>query len=124
VQGVDGKAGGKEAAGKDDKAVRLKADGRGVGKAPPAAADVEVWHDKNAVKRLQAVRLRGALLDAGLFRCWPACRPPASRLPLRRCASPLSPALATLSPAASPAAYGGDMRAVALAAPALAPCAC
>ena len=68
VQGVDGKAAGKEASGKDDKAVRLKPEGKASGKAPAAAAaaDVEAWHDKNAVKRLQAVRLRGALLDAGV----------------------------------------------------------
>jgi hypothetical protein len=30
------------------------------------AKEVEVWHEKNAVKRLEAVRLRGALLDAGV----------------------------------------------------------
>ena len=72
MQGADGKAAGKEG-GKDDKGavvrVRLNVDAKGVSK------EAEAWHDKSAVKRLEAVRLRGALLDAGLDcrLCAPAC---------------------------------------------------
>lgn len=71
MQGSDGKAAGKDApaAGKDkddhDKVarVRLNPDLAALGKG--ASKEAEAWHDKSAVKRLEAVRLRGALLDAG-----------------------------------------------------------
>lgn len=71
MQGTDGKAAGKDApaAAKDkdsqDKVarVRLNPDLAALGKG--ASKEAEAWHEKSAVKRLEAVRLRGALLDAG-----------------------------------------------------------
>ena len=73
MQGTDGKPAGKDvpAAAKDkdshDKVapprVRLNPDLAALGKG--ASKEAEAWHEKSAVKRLEAVRLRGALLDAG-----------------------------------------------------------
>jgi hypothetical protein len=60
LQSADGKAVGRDGASKDEEGLRLVVDAKGVPK------DVEVWHEKSCVKRLEAVRLRGALLDAGI----------------------------------------------------------
>ena len=57
LQGANGKPATKDAK-EDDEAVRLVVEAKAVPK------DCEAWREKSAVKRLEAVKLRGVLLDA------------------------------------------------------------
>jgi hypothetical protein len=65
LQTADDKPATKEDWDQSEREVRLGVEGRGVSK------DVELWQEKSTLKRLEAVRLRGALIDAGGWRLNP-----------------------------------------------------
>eukprot|EP00802_Teleaulax_amphioxeia_P003240 Tamp_03243.p2 GENE.Tamp_03243~~Tamp_03243.p2 ORF type:complete len:526 (+),score=156.94 Tamp_03243:120-1580(+) len=106
LQTADGKPVGKDGAKDDDRAC-LVVEAKGVPK-----EGHEVWQEKSALKRMEAVRLRGALLDAVGTCIYLEAKAriggPLPQQPLQAGASPAGAAASPASAVAAASGGGGD----------------